>query len=179
MKRLTKRNKEGFAYFPQCFEEPCCGFGCQIEPCEFLRQVCEQLAAYEDMKEKEEQMKEAAAVSGMLFPKPEKTKKRKKHKKSIMQPKEDRRCYLCMLLDNDFTEKRCLHEHHVMFGNDHAFAEAEGLKVNLCRKHHQNGPEAVHNNQKNAEILMAKAQEAYERTHSREEWMKNGRKNYL
>ena len=66
MKRLTKRNKEGFAYFPQCFEEPCCGFGCQIEPCEFLRQVCEQLAEYEDMKEKEEQMKEVTAVGGLL-----------------------------------------------------------------------------------------------------------------
>ena len=35
----------------------------------------------------------------MMFPKPTKQKKRKKHKKSIMQPKGDRRCYLCMLLD--------------------------------------------------------------------------------
>ena len=40
----------------------------------------------------------------MMFPKPTK-KKRKKHKKSIMQPKGDRRCYLCMLLDGDFTCK--------------------------------------------------------------------------
>lgn len=39
----------------------------------------------------------------MMFPKPIKQKKRKKHKKSIMQPKGDRRCYLCMLLDGDFT----------------------------------------------------------------------------
>ena len=30
----------------------------------------------------------------MMFPKPTKRKKRKKHKKSIMQPKGDRRCYL-------------------------------------------------------------------------------------
>lgn len=55
MKRLTKRNKEGFAYFPQCFEEPCGGFGCQIEPCEFLHLVCEKLATYEDMEERGEQ----------------------------------------------------------------------------------------------------------------------------
>lgn len=41
----------------------------------------------------------------MMFPKPTKRKKRKKHKKSIMQPKGDRRCYLCMLLDGDFTYK--------------------------------------------------------------------------
>lgn len=106
----------------------------------------------------------------MLLPKPTKRKKRKKHKKSIMQPKEDRRCYLCMLLDNDYSYKPCLHEHHVMFGADKAFAEAEGLKVNLCRKHHQDGPEAVHNNRKNAELLKEKAQEEFEQTHSREEW---------
>lgn len=115
----------------------------------------------------------------MMFPKPTKQKKRKKHKKSIMQPKGDRRCYLCMLLDGDFSHKSCLHEHHVMFGNDHAFAEAEGLKVNLCLRHHLEGPEAVHNNHENAEILMAKAQEAFERTHSREEWTQNGRRDYL
>lgn len=115
----------------------------------------------------------------MMFPKPTKQKKRKKHKKSIMQPKGDRRCYLCMLLDGDFSYKPCLHEHHVMFGNDHAFAEAEGLKVNLCLRHHLEGPEAVHNNHENAEILMAKAQEAFERTHSREEWTQNGRRDYL
>lgn len=34
-------------------------------------------------------------------------------------------------------------------------------------------------NAKNARILMAKAQEVYERTHTREEWMKNAGKNYL
>ena len=58
-------------------------------------------------------------------------------------------------------------------------AETEGLKVNLCLEHHRNGPAAVHNNAKNARILMAKAQEVYERTHTREEWMKNAGKNYL
>ena len=130
----------------------------------------------------------------MMFPKPTKRKKRKKHKKSIMQPKGDRRCYLCMLLDGDFTCKpylerfgdntaeipwKYLEEHHVLFGNTHAFAEAEGLKVNLCLEHHRNGPAAVHNNAKNARILMANAQEVYERTHTREEWMKNAGKNYL
>ncbi|MCB6470955.1 hypothetical protein [Coprococcus comes] len=114
----------------------------------------------------------------MMFPKPTK-KKRKKHKKSIMQPKGDRRCYLCMLLDGDFTYKPYLEEHHVLFGNTHAFAEAEGLKVNLCLDHHRNGPAAVHNNAKNARILMERAQEVYERTHTREEWMKNAGKNYL
>ena len=103
----------------------------------------------------------------MMFPKPIK-KKRKKHKKSIMQPKGDRRCYLCMLLDGDFTYKSYLEEHHVLFGNTHAFAEAEGLKVNLCLEHHRNGPVAVHNNAKNAPILMANAQEVYEDVYKRQ-----------
>lgn len=116
--------------------------------------------------------------SELMFPK-ETKKKRKKHKKSIMQPKEDRRCYLCMILNGDYREKKALEEHHVMFGNDHAFAEAEGLKVNLCLEHHRIGKAAVHNNCKNAEILMAAAQKTYEKTHTREEWMRGGRKNYL
>ena len=54
MRRLTARNRKGFAYFPQCFEEPCCGFGCQIEPCGFIWRVCEKLAQYEDAEERGE-----------------------------------------------------------------------------------------------------------------------------
>lgn len=111
---------------------------------------------------------------------PKKTyKKKKKHKKSIMQPKEDRRCMLCMLLNGDYLEKTYLEEHHVLFGNAHAFAEEEGLKVNLCLGHHRIGPEAVHNNHKNAELLMEMAQKEWEKTHTREEWMCHVEKNYL
>ena len=145
-------------------------------------------------------------TDGLMFPKPVKTKKekpkkkrgRKKreksdlflpkpcyqktkdHKKSILQPKSDRRCYLCMLLDNDYSYKRQLHEHHVLFGDTHTFAEKEGLKVNLCvEKHHKEGPEAVHNNYENARILMAIAQREWEKEHSREEWMDRTGWNYL
>ena len=114
----------------------------------------------------------------MMFPKPIK-KTRKKHKKSIMQPTGDRRCYLCMLLDEDFACKPYLEEQHVLLGKTHAFEEEEVLKVNLCLDHNINGPAAVHNNEKNARILMERAQEVYERTHTREEWMKNAGKNYL
>lgn len=145
-------------------------------------------------------------MEGLMFPKPVKTKKekpkknrgRKKreksdlllpkpcyqktkgHKKSILQPKSDRRCYLCMLLDNDYSYKTRLHEHHALFGNAHAFAEKEGLKVNLCvDKHHEEGPEAVHNNYENARILMVIAQREWEKTHTHEEWMLHVEKNYL
>lgn len=48
MDRLTNRNNNGDAFFPKCFEKPCEGEGCREYDCEFLRQVCEKLAAYED-----------------------------------------------------------------------------------------------------------------------------------
>ena len=48
MNRLTARNKQGYAYLPECFEEPCNGSGCQREICEFLTDVCNRLADYED-----------------------------------------------------------------------------------------------------------------------------------
>lgn len=48
MDRLTARNKDGTAYFPQCFEEPCNGSGYQKDCCDFLAEACERLAQYED-----------------------------------------------------------------------------------------------------------------------------------
>ena len=56
MKRLTKRNKEGFAYFHQCFEEPCCGNGPEndCDDCGFMVDVCRKLARYEDIGTLEE-----------------------------------------------------------------------------------------------------------------------------
>ena len=56
MKRLTKRNKEGFAYFPQCFEEPCGGNGPEndCDDCGFMEDVCRKLAQYEDIGTLEE-----------------------------------------------------------------------------------------------------------------------------
>lgn len=52
MTRLTARNKDRTAYFPECFKEPCCGFGCQKgEVCEFMEAVCGKLAEFEDIQE--------------------------------------------------------------------------------------------------------------------------------
>ena len=47
MERLTAWNN-GYAYFPQCFKEPCNGCGCAKEKCDFLESVCRRLAEYED-----------------------------------------------------------------------------------------------------------------------------------
>lgn len=116
---------------------------------------------------------------GLRFPKPQYKKRKKRHKESILQDKSDRRCYLCMLLNNDYSIKRNLEVHHVLFGNTHAFAEAEGLKVNLCLDHHRIGPAAVHNNNENAKLLMAIAQKRWERDHSHKEWMEHVERNYV
>lgn len=49
--RLTKREKNGLAYFPMCFTPPCNGEGCKDENCIFISDVCERLAEYEELEE--------------------------------------------------------------------------------------------------------------------------------
>lgn len=50
IKRLTERNKDGEAYFPSCFgESGCGGMGGDCSNCDFTAQICERLAAYEDL----------------------------------------------------------------------------------------------------------------------------------
>ena len=52
MERLTKRSEEGYANYPKCFEEPCLGMGdCLDKKCDLMSEVCEKLAAYEDLEE--------------------------------------------------------------------------------------------------------------------------------
>lgn len=58
MNRLTARTIHGHAYFPQCFEDPCNGSGCQKEQCEYLNAVCEKLAEYEDTGLSTDQIRE-------------------------------------------------------------------------------------------------------------------------
>lgn len=109
-------------------------------------------------------------------PKHKKKRKRKNHSPSIIQRAEDRqRCYVCMLRDGDFREKNYLETHHVMFGQGRrSKAEADGLTVRLCREHHYE----VHHDDLCRQRLCAIAQKEYERTHTREEWMKRYKKNY-
>lgn len=117
------------------------------------------------------------------------TKKRKtkfkngpKHRKvkSIMQDEHDKRCYLCMLLDGDFGEKKT-QEHHVIFGSGRRELSNEfGLTVRLCvDKHHEYGPESVHENQDIAELLKSKAQERFMEVYPNVDWMKVIKRNYL
>lgn len=100
---------------------------------------------------------------------------------SIMQSRKE--CYLCRKMIGDGLElpDRYLEEHHVVFGtSDRRKSEEFGLKVYLCHFHHTGGVYAsVHRNKKIADDLCVEAQKAFERTHSRREWMQNFKKNYL
>ena len=111
--------------------------------------------------------------------------KTKKHKKSILQPK-DGTCYICSRLHGDYRIK-LTEEHHIFYGSaNRKVSETEGFKVDLCRRHHNYEwgccPEAVHHNPTGAGMdlwLKQEAQRKYEETHSREEFMKLIGKNYL
>ena len=117
----------------------------------------------------------------LKFPKPKRTKRRKKHSKSIMHYK-DGTCYICMNRYGNTAKHAVLHEHHVFGGPNRALAEEDGLTVYLCVEHHQTGKDAVHNGaegKENREFLHREAQKAYERTHSRQEFMARYLRNYL
>lgn len=52
MERLTKITEIGNAYFPKCFEEPCCGMGeCLDDNCSLMIDACKKLAEYEQLEE--------------------------------------------------------------------------------------------------------------------------------
>ena len=119
-------------------------------------------------------------MADLMYPKRRNKKPRKRHSPSIIQPK-DGGCYLCEKLHEDYGAKK-LEEHHVFFGHgQREISEAWGLKVYLCRKHHVHagGPEAVHRNHDICLIVQQDAQRAFERTHSRQEFMDLIGRNYL
>ena len=52
MERLTKISEIGNAYYPKCFEEPCCGTGeCLDDKCSLMLDACKKLAEYEQLEE--------------------------------------------------------------------------------------------------------------------------------
>ena len=97
--------------------------------------------------------------------------------KSIMQEK-DGRCYLCMLLHNDYSAKP-VQEHHVIFGRaNRKLSEKYGLKVYLCIWHHTEGPEAVHKSAEIAKILKVLAQRTFRKVFPELDWLSIFGKNY-
>ena len=86
------------------------------------------------------------------------------------------------------TRKECLvcgsgnvEQHHVLFGNPRRKrADEDGLWVWLCPEHHR-GTNGVHgkNGHDLDTALKKTAQQIYEQTHSREEWIARYRRSYL
>ena len=121
-------------------------------------------------------------LESMAFPKKswvKQKKKRKKHPKSILHGKQSGFCYLCALLNGDYSMKQT-EEHHVVFGaGQRSLSEEYGLKVYLCREHHREGPFAPHNNKEVEEMLCRIAQERFKEEYPDLEWTEIFRKNYL
>ncbi len=70
MNRLTKRNEDGHAYYPNCYDWPC--LRCTPISCTFYDKVCERLAAYEDTGMEPEEIaalkrERDAAVSDLIM----------------------------------------------------------------------------------------------------------------
>jgi len=82
-----------------------------------------------------------------------------------------RRCWVCGRVTG-------LEKHHVMGGPNRRLSEEYGLTVWLCREHHT-GDTGVHHDRDLSLQLRQAAQVAFERDHSREEWMRIFGRNYL
>ena len=113
----------------------------------------------------------------MKFPKEPKKKKIRRHGKSILAAR-DGTCYLCRYLYDDHRKHAALHKHHIFGGPNRWKSEEDGLFVWLCVYHHETGEEAVHSNAYIMQMLHEIGQEAYERIHSRREFMERYGKNY-
>lgn len=107
--------------------------------------------------------------------------KKKHYKKvaSIMQDKGEKRCFLSMLLDNDYRQYEYLEEHHVLFGCDKWISDAYGLRVYLRPEYHRTGQQAVHNNQEIADLLKRYAQKCFMEEYPDLDWMEIVGRNYL
>lgn len=92
--------------------------------------------------------------------------------KSIVQDLNQERCFLCGSTCN-------LELHHIMHGTaNRRLATLYGLTCWLCRNHHT-GKFGVHTHSDLNRQLQMTAQNAFEQTHTRQEWMKIFGKNYL
>lgn len=85
----------------------------------------------------------------------------------------EKECFVCKTIYN-------LHNHHIFYGTaNRRLSEKYGLKVWLCGNHHNLSNEGVHFNRKLDLYIKKIGQAAFEKTHTREEFMKIFGKNYL
>lgn len=94
--------------------------------------------------------------------------------KSIVEnEKSIKQCYLC-------GAEGTLEWHHIFGGNpNRKKSEKYGLKVHLCPRCHRDQKVGAHGNAEVADKLHRIGQEAFERTHTRQEFVAIFGKNYL
>ena len=91
--------------------------------------------------------------------------------KSILT-KNKESCYLC--------EGRAECVHHIYYGSkQRAASDKNGFVVPLCNRCHNMGDNSVHFNPKKDLFLKQRCQKEFEKTHTREEFMRIIGKNYL
>lgn len=118
-------------------------------------------------------------MSDLLYPKKKGKKRRRKHPSSILR-QEPGTCWLCVALGIYNGRHGYLEEHHAFPGTwGRKISEENGFKVRLCRRHHREGPQAVHGNEENMRLIQSAIQKEYEKNHTREQWMELMGRNYL
>ena len=84
----------------------------------------------------------------------------------------EKKCFLC-------GTTRCLERHHIVFGaGRRKLSEEDGLWVWLCHSHHNEPPHGAHFDRELDLYLKRTAQQEYEKTHTRQDWMKRYGRNY-
>lgn len=100
--------------------------------------------------------------------------------KSIMHPKTDRTCYLCMKLHGVYDEMNNLEEHHVFGGvANRPLSTKFGLLVYLCPGHHRSSNEAVHVNSAVSQMVHEDAQRKFQDAYPELDFVKIFGKNYI
>lgn len=79
-------------------------------------------------------------------------------------------CYMCMK-KRDYSKKPVLHKHHIFMGPLRRISEKQGFFVWLCPRCHTIGEHAVHRDYTACRKLQGEAQRAYEKDHTRAEFM--------
>lgn len=132
MERLTKITEIGNAYFPKCFEEPCCGMGkCIDNNCNLVNEVCKKLAEYEQLEEQGLLARLPCKVGDIMF-RINKGAKNPVIELTVTQINITRRSYNLEVIDRDCGELMC-------FKND------IGKTVFLTRKEAEKKLEEIQN----------------------------------
>lgn len=89
---------------------------------------------------------------------------------SILQ--KEKRCYFCGAVNG-------LHLHHIYGGANRSISDRNGFVVYLCVRHHTGEQTGVHGDEALKNRLKKICQREFEKTHSREEFMRLIGKNFL